>query len=71
MFKKKYLQKKNAIEIHFMDGKSLFFVVVDYVDLEEIAQKLLRLRKTHRAPYFKQSKTTDPLKTIEKQGGFV
>ncbi|CAD8082084.1 unnamed protein product [Paramecium primaurelia] len=66
--KKKYLQKRNALEIFFIDGKSIFFSVPDPYDLEEISIKILSFRKSSDAPFFNQSKTTDPIKLIDKQG---
>ncbi|CAD8199091.1 unnamed protein product [Paramecium octaurelia] len=68
IIKKKYLQKRNALEIFFIDGKSIFFSVPDPNDLEEISIKILSFRKSSNAPFFNQSKTTDPIKLIDKQG---
>ncbi|CAD8211533.1 unnamed protein product [Paramecium octaurelia] len=68
VIKKKYLQKRTALEIFFIDGKSLFINICDQNDLDEISAKLLKHRKTHLAPYLNQSKTTDPVKLLEKQG---
>ncbi|CAD8127801.1 unnamed protein product [Paramecium sonneborni] len=68
IIKKKYLQKRNALEIFFIDGKSIFFSVPDPNDLDEISIKILSFRKTQNAPFLNQSKTTDPIKLLDKQG---
>ncbi|CAK67234.1 unnamed protein product (macronuclear) [Paramecium tetraurelia] len=68
VIKKKYLQRRTALEIFFIDGKSLFINICDQNDLDEISSKLLKHRKSHLAPYLNQSKTTDPVKLLEKQG---
>ena len=63
---RRYLLKKTAVEIFFIDGTSIFLNFPDG-GVEEIPNKLIRLKKT-KCLNLIYHKTLDPKKLVEKSG---
>jgi hypothetical protein len=68
VLKKKYIQRKSAIEITLTDGRSLFFSFPNINDMDEVSGNLVRLRKIGLSPQLNYYKTMDPRKIVEKSG---
>ena len=64
--RRRYVLRKTALEIFFIDGTSILFNFPD-CDNEEVSQKLIRLRKT-KCINLQYNKTLDPRKLIDKSG---
>lgn len=68
VLRKKYIQRRSAMEITLVDGRTLFFNFPNVLDMEEVTSKLVRLRKTQLCPKLSYFKTMDPRKIPEKSG---
>ena len=62
--KKRFFTKKTGLEIELIDGTTLFFNFLEG-ELEEVSQKLVRMRKT-RCPNLTYYGSLDPRKVLEK-----
>jgi hypothetical protein len=65
--RRRYLGRKNALELKFLDGNSLFFHFANG-EAEDLAHKLIRLRKSRCSNLVYEHKTLDPRRLIEKDG---
>jgi hypothetical protein len=60
VIRKKYLQRKSAMEVFLIDGSSMFFNFPEASDMDEVSAKLVRLRKAaNKCPFFTHYKSMD------------
>ena len=67
IYKRRYIQRKTAIEILFTDGSTVLLNFPEGQDVDEVSQRLIKLRKiiSKNMRYYK---TLEPKKLIEKSG---